>query len=97
MGVGDMAEGTLAAQTETFERTAERVRELNERLLRSAIEAGSKTLDAYERALRTLVVAGEDGAAATPFGWLTALAQAQADFVRDVSLAHAAALRVLLD
>lgn len=80
-----------------LEESAARIRELNERLLESALAAGSKTLDAYERALQTLASAGEEPGRATPLEWLTALAQVHADFVRDVSVAYTAALRVLLD
>lgn len=82
---------------DAFEQTATRVRELNERFLTSALAAGARTLDAYERALQNLIVVAEQPGGPSPFEWIAALAQVQADFIRDVSTAYTAALRVLLD
>ena len=97
MVVTDEPEGALAAQVSVLEQTAARVRELNERMLKSALAAGSRTLDAYERALENLLSVGGKAGGATPLEWVTALAQIHADFVRDVSMAYTVALRVLLD
>jgi soluble P-type ATPase len=96
MAVTDGAEGALAAQVDVFEQTAARIRELNERVLEVALASGGRTLEAYERALENLLSVGETSGGATPLEWVTALAQMQADFVRDVSTAYTVALRVLL-
>jgi hypothetical protein len=93
----DGPESTVVAHGIALEQTAARVRELNEQLLQSALTAGARTLDTYERALQNLAMAVGRAGGATPFEWLTALAQMQAEFVRDVSMVYTAALRVLLD
>jgi hypothetical protein len=95
MAVRDEPEDALAGQVPLFEDAAARIRELNERLLESAMAAGSKTLDAYEKALRTLASTAEAGA--SPLDWVATIAQVHAEFVRDVTIAHTAALRILLD
>jgi hypothetical protein len=53
---------------------AARIRDLNERLIDSAMAEGSRRLDDYERALTTLVKLTEK-AGATQLEWLAALAQ----------------------
>ncbi|HEX2808482.1 MAG TPA: hypothetical protein VHN80_20155, partial [Kineosporiaceae bacterium] len=58
-----------------FEQAAARVRELNERLIESSKAAGTTTLDAYERALQSLVEFEEKVAGATQLEWVSALAQ----------------------
>jgi hypothetical protein len=97
MAATDKPEDALTAQAVLAEQTAARIRELNERLLNCAVAAGSRTVDAYERALGRLASVAEKEGGATPLEWLTALSQIQADFVRDVSTAYTAALRILLD
>jgi hypothetical protein len=91
-------ENGVTTHAGVLDEAAARIRDLNERLLDGALAAGSKTVDAYERALSNLVsvTAGKEHSA-TPLEWLTALAQIHAEFVRDVSMAYTAALRVLLD
>jgi hypothetical protein len=93
----DDATDVLAAQAEAFEQTATRIRELNERLLEGALAAGGEAVHTYERALLALAAVAERTGGATPLEWLTWLSHLHADFVRDVSTAHTAALRVLLD
>ena len=79
-----------------YEEAAERIRVLNERLITSAKAAGSTTLDAYEKALTSLVDFEEKVAGASQLEWVTALAQTHAAFVRDVSNAYTKAVRELL-
>jgi hypothetical protein len=75
--------------------TVERIREFNERLIASAMAEGGRRLDDYERALTNLVKLTEK-ACATQLEWLDALAQTHAEFIRDVSKAYTATVRVLL-
>ena len=89
-------ENPLGIDTSRFEEAATRIRELNERLLESSKAAGTTTLDAYEKALTTLVDFEEKAAGATQLEWVTALAQTHAAFVRDVSAAYTKAARELL-
>jgi hypothetical protein len=79
----------------TYLEAAARVRALNERLIEGAMAEGSRRLDAYEKALTTLVEL-TDKACATQLDWLSALAQMHSDFIRDVSTAYTTTVRVLL-
>jgi hypothetical protein len=80
----------------SYEEQAARIRALNQQLIEAAVAAGSVTVDAYERTLQTLVDFSETVTGATQVEWLSALVQAHADFVRDVSTAYTTALRSLL-
>ena len=90
------AENPLGIDPGRLEETAARVRQLNERLIESSKSAGTATLDAYERALKSLVDFGEKVAGASQLEWVSALAQMHAGFVRDVSAAYTKAARDLL-
>ena len=89
-------ENALGAQAAAFAETTARIRELNERLIECTMAQGNRTLDAYEKALTTLVDLSET-ASATPLDWLATLAETHADFIRDVSSAYTTAVRVMLD
>jgi hypothetical protein len=56
---------------------------------------GGRTLDAHERALAGLVEF-TDKAGVTQLEWLSALVQAPADVVRDVSTTYSTAVRAML-
>jgi hypothetical protein len=79
-----------------YEEAAQRIRALNERLIESSKAAGNTTLDAYEKALKSLVDFEEKVAGASQLEWVSALAQTHAAFVRDVSAAYLRATRELL-
>ena len=79
-----------------YEEAAQRIRDLNERLIESSKQAGNTTLDAYEKALKSLVDFEEKVAGASQLEWVSALAQTHASFVRDVSAAYTKAARELL-
>ena len=79
-----------------YEEAAERIRVLNERLITSAKAAGSTTLDAYEKALKSLVDFEEKVAGASQLEWVSALAKSHATFVQDISAAYTKAARDLL-
>lgn len=89
-------ENALGAQLASIAEAVERIRVLNERLIEYAMAEGARRLDDYERALTTLVDLTER-AGATQLGWLAAIAQTHALFVRDVSTAYTATVRLLLD
>jgi predicted RNA-binding Zn ribbon-like protein len=80
----------------SVEEAATRIRELNERLIETSKAAGNTTLDAYEKALTSLVDFEEKIAGASQLEGVTALAQTHAAFVRDVSTAYTQAARDLL-
>ncbi|HEY6795741.1 MAG TPA: hypothetical protein VI248_13765 [Kineosporiaceae bacterium] len=79
-----------------YEEAAQRIRALNERLIESAKAAGNTTLDAYEKALTSMVDFEEKVAGASQLEWVSALAQTHAAFVRDLSAAYTKAARELL-
>lgn len=74
-----------------------RIRELNERIIESTRSAGQTSLDAYERALKSLAAFEELVATGTQVEWVSALAQAHAQFVQDVSGAYIRAARSMLE
>jgi hypothetical protein len=79
-----------------YEDAAARVRELNERIIESSKAAGLTSLDAYEKALKSLVDFEQKVAGASQLDWVSALAQTHASFVNDVSAAYTKAARDLL-
>jgi hypothetical protein len=74
------------------EEAAGRIRDLNEQILERVKAGGESALEAYERTLKTVAdyqeAAGRRGAE-----WVTGLAQAQAQFTRDLASASPAAAR----
>ncbi len=73
-----------------------RIRELYERLIESSKAAGLVTLDAYEKALQSLVDFEEKVGSASQLDWVSAVATTHAKFVQDVSGAYISAARELL-
>ena len=90
------SETRLGVDLSSFEATAERIRELNERLIQSSKAAGATTLDGYEKALQGLVDLEQKVAGATQLEWVSALAQTHARVVRNVSEAYTKAAREML-
>jgi hypothetical protein len=82
--------------TSGYEDAAERIRDLNERIIESSKSAGLTTLDAYEKALKSLVDFEQKVAGASQLDWVSALASTYATFVQDVSGAYTKAARDLL-
>jgi hypothetical protein len=78
------------------EEATERIRELNERLIESSKSAGLVALDAYEKALQSLVDFEEKVAGATQLDWVSALASTHAKFITDVSASYTKAAREVL-
>ena len=79
-----------------FEDAVTRIRDLNERLIDSSKAAGLTSLDAYEKALKSLVDFEQKVAGASQLEWVSALASTYASFVQDVSAAYTKAARELL-
>jgi hypothetical protein len=79
-----------------FEDAAERVRELNDRIITSTKKAGNVTLDAYESTLKTIADYTEKVGAASPIEWVSTVTKTQADFTRELTTAYAKAARTLL-
>jgi hypothetical protein len=79
-----------------YEEAAARVRELNERILESMKGTGLTSLDAYEKALKSLVDFEQKVAGASQLEWVSALASTHASFLQDVSAAYTKAARDVL-
>ena len=78
------------------EAATERVRELNEKLIGAAKNSGHVALEAYEKALQSLIDFEEKVASATQLDWVSALAATHAKFIHDVSSSYTQAARELL-
>ena len=75
---------------------AQRIRELNEQILTAAKQAGGEALDAYEKALQSLVDFEQKAAGGTQLEWVAAVANAHAQFISQVSAAFLKAARTLV-
>ena len=80
----------------TTEATAERVRELNEQIIEASNKGGQVYLDAYERTLKSIADFEERVAGASQVEWITTIANAQANFTRELAEAYTQAGRDVL-
>jgi hypothetical protein len=78
------------------EDTADRIRELNERIIERAREAGETYLDAYERALETIAQYNQQLASASPVEWVQRVIDAQATFMREIGNLYSSTAREFL-
>jgi hypothetical protein len=92
----DQTSTPLGVDTAALDDAARRIRDLNERLIESSKAAGLTALDAYEKALKSLVDFEQKVAGASQLDWVSALAETYATFVQDVSSAYTKAARDLL-
>jgi hypothetical protein len=85
------------ASREDIEAAAERIRELNERVIEFGRKAGGAYLEAYEQTLKSLAdYEAKLAEAGSQTEWITAFANAQADFTREIAKAYAEAGRAAL-
>lgn len=92
-----MAQTTGSGPANEFgEDAAERIRELNERIIETARKAGHSYLDVYERSLRAIADFEERVGESSQIDWITNLANVQANFLRDTATAYSETLRGLL-
>jgi hypothetical protein len=98
------------AQTDTRRATAEakpaepdvkaaeaRIRELNERIIDAGKRAGRGTLDIYESTLKAVSDSLERGPGSSDIEWVSSIATAQANFLRDLTKAWTSAARKALE
>ena len=87
----------MATETEqNIEELATRTRELNERIIAAGKQAGETYLKTYERALASIADLQEEVGKASPYEWVTTVANAQARFTRDLAEAYTSAGRELI-
>jgi len=91
------AEKTAAAiPSLDVQETINNIRELNARLIESSKTAGRVALDAYESTLKSMVGFHSHIAGASQLDWVSAVVQAQTDFLTEVSAAYTSAAREVL-
>jgi hypothetical protein len=91
-----MATSNSAVDASTFEETADRIRELNEKLIQLAKESGQNFLDTYEKALQSLLDFEKSAAGRSQLDWVTALANTHVKFVQDLTSFYINAAREAL-
>lgn len=75
---------------------AERIRELNEKLINAAKQSGNVSLDAYEKTLKDMLDFSQKAAGATQLDFVQAITQAHAAYIGDISKAFTTAAREAL-
>jgi hypothetical protein len=85
-----------AAGDPRVEAAAQRLRKLNERIIEAGKTAGEGALTNYEKALKTIASTLDRGPGSSDVEWISSLATAQANFIRDVTEAWTKAARDML-
>ncbi len=75
---------------------AQHIRELNERILDTALRAGLSSLELYEKTLKSIADMQQAVGEASELEWSSAIAAAQANFTRDMAEAYTSAARDFL-
>lgn len=73
--------------------TVRRIKELSDKALDASKQNGVAWLDAYEKMLDSFLKLQSQAAQGTNVEWVSAIANTQADFVRDISRAYLGAVR----
>jgi hypothetical protein len=89
-------QSTKRAANDTTEAAAQRIRDLNERIIESSKKAGNTYLDIYEKTLGSIADYQEKIGERSQVDWVTTIANAQAEFTRDLAGAYTSAARTLL-
>ena len=79
-----------------FDQVADRLRDLNEKLIETAKRSGGASLDAFEKALSGLVDLQQQAAGATQLEWVTTIVKAQTGYLSEISAAYTTAAREAL-
>ena len=90
------ANGNTRAANDTTDAAADRIRDLNERIIESSKKAGNVYLDIYEKTLNSIADYQEKVGEQSQVDWVTTIANAQASFTRDLAGAYSSAARSLL-
>jgi hypothetical protein len=79
-----------------FEGGTERIRGLNEKVLETAKQTGTMSLDAYEQTVNSLLDFSQKAADSTKVEWVSALTKSQASVITELTNAYTKAARDLL-
>jgi hypothetical protein len=90
------AKASAGSPEARLEAAAERLRKLNERIIKAGKQTGETTLSSYEKALKAIAGAVERGPGTSDIDWISHLATTQAKFIRDVTQAWISAARDML-
>ena len=88
--------GNAKTNGNTADAAADRIRDLNERIIESSKKAGSTYLDIYEKTLNSIADYQEKVGEQSQVDWVSTIANAQANFTRDLAGAYSAAARSLI-
>ena len=80
----------------SFDDATGKIKDLNEKFIASSKTAGLATLDAYEKAVSTLVDVEDKVAEASQLEWVSTLAATHAKFITDLNASYTKAARDLL-
>ena len=82
--------------SDSIETANERVSEFSEKAYASSKKAGTVLLDSYEKTIIAIADSYAKAAHTTNVDWITNVADAQADFARDVTKSYTSAARSLV-
>jgi hypothetical protein len=82
--------------SDNAEAAADRVREVNERIIESSKKAGNVYLDLYEKTLNSIADYQDKVGEQSQVEWVTTIANAQANFTRELATAYTSAARSVL-
>jgi hypothetical protein len=93
-----MATATKNKQTadHNVDAAAERIREVNERIIESSRKAGTTYLDLYEKTLNSIADYQDKVGEQSQVEWVTTIANTQAEFTRELASAYSSAARSLI-
>jgi len=78
------------------EASAERIRQLNERIIDTSRKTGLASLDLYEKTLKSIADMHQEIGKASQVQWFSAIAAAQANFTREMAETYTTAAREFL-
>jgi hypothetical protein len=87
---------TKSTANGNVEAAADRIREVNERIIESSKKAGNVYLDLYEKTLNSIADYQERAGEQSQIEWVSTVANAQADFTRELAKAYTSAGRSLI-
>ena len=91
-----MATQTKSSTTDNAEAAADRIREVNERIIESSKKAGNVYLDLYEKTLHSIANYQDKVGEQSQVDWVNTIATAQANYTRELASAYTSAARTLL-
>ncbi len=83
-------------QTDEVQAAADRLRDLNEKIIENGRKAGNVYLDLYEKTLNTIADLSEKTGSQSQIEWVQTFAKTQADLTREIADAYVQASRQFL-